>query len=114
MSVPEIHIDLDELQRQGTQMARRLFAKRGNHSEIHVSELQLAAMLTIACQTGAAHQARKTLVEKAAAPDLLSVAKKAAAALMAVTEDCPAPSLLPELHAAIDRAEGRSNQGSKL
>jgi len=32
----------------GMRLARRLFAKRGNHSEVHLSEAQLVALLTVA------------------------------------------------------------------
>jgi hypothetical protein len=32
----------------GMGLARRLFAKRGNHTEVHLSEAQLAAWLTVA------------------------------------------------------------------
>lgn len=34
------------------QLARRLFEKRGNHSEVHLSEVELAALLAIAFQRG--------------------------------------------------------------
>lgn len=34
----------------GQQLARQMFHKRGNHSEIHLSELELAAGLALAAQ----------------------------------------------------------------
>jgi hypothetical protein len=40
----------------GKTIARKVFAKRGNHSEAHVSEAELAALLAIAFQLG--HESR--------------------------------------------------------
>lgn len=37
---------------EGQRLARKVFAKRGNHSEAHMSELELAALLTIAVERG--------------------------------------------------------------
>lgn len=34
----------------GRQLARRIFAKRGNKTEVHLTEAQLAAILTLAAQ----------------------------------------------------------------
>jgi threonine/homoserine efflux transporter RhtA len=33
----------------GQALARSVFKQRGNHSEVHLSELELAALLAIAC-----------------------------------------------------------------
>jgi len=38
----------------GRRLARRFFAMRGNHSEVHLSEAQLAALLTFAAELGQA------------------------------------------------------------
>lgn len=38
----------------GKKLARHVFSKRGNHSEIHLSEVELAAMLAVAAEVGAA------------------------------------------------------------
>lgn len=37
----------------GMQLARSFFATRGNHSEAHLSEAELAALLAIAAERGA-------------------------------------------------------------
>jgi hypothetical protein len=37
----------------GMKIARKFFAKRGNHSEVHLSELELASLLTVAADVGA-------------------------------------------------------------
>ena len=44
--------------RIGAQLARMVFAKRGNHSEAHISEMELAALLALAAALGErqAHQ----------------------------------------------------------
>lgn len=36
----------------GTELARQIFAKRGNHSEAHLTEMELAAMLALAAERG--------------------------------------------------------------
>jgi hypothetical protein len=36
----------------GTQLARAAFATRGNHTEIHLSEVMLAALLAVATAHG--------------------------------------------------------------
>jgi len=36
----------------GTELARCVFAKRGNHSEAHLSEVELAALLVLAFEEG--------------------------------------------------------------
>ena len=36
----------------GKVLARRLFHKRGNHSEVHLTEAELAAMLALAAEQG--------------------------------------------------------------
>ncbi len=41
---PEVSIRIGEV------MARRVFAKRGNNSEVHLTELELAAMLALAAE----------------------------------------------------------------
>jgi hypothetical protein len=51
----------------GQHLARQIFQKRGNHSEAHLSELELAAIIVIG-------------IERAAAPDM-------AEALRSVTDD---------------------------
>jgi hypothetical protein len=33
-------------------LARKIFAARGNHSEVHLREVTLVAMLAVAAQTG--------------------------------------------------------------
>ena len=33
-------------------LARKVFQSRGNHSEVHLSEAELAAMLAVAAETG--------------------------------------------------------------
>lgn len=38
---------------QGMALARKIFEKRGGHSEIHVTERDLAAMLALAFEVGA-------------------------------------------------------------
>ena len=38
----------------GMRIARQLFAKRGNHSEVHLPEAELAALLAFAAERGAA------------------------------------------------------------
>lgn len=38
---------------QGMALARKLFAKRGNHFEAHLNEAELAALLAIAYEAGA-------------------------------------------------------------
>jgi hypothetical protein len=37
---------------EGYRIARKMFAKRGGHSEIHLSEFELGAMLAIAFELG--------------------------------------------------------------
>lgn len=37
----------------GTKIARAFFATRGNHSEVHVDEATLSALLAIAASAGA-------------------------------------------------------------
>lgn len=39
----------------GQIMARQIFAKRGSHTEAHLSEVELAAMLAIAFECGYDH-----------------------------------------------------------
>lgn len=39
--------------RIGTQMARKYFERRGNHSEVHLSEKQLAGIMAVAFEMGA-------------------------------------------------------------
>lgn len=34
----------------GIRLARKLFQKRGNHSEVHLNEAQLAAILALAAE----------------------------------------------------------------
>jgi hypothetical protein len=36
----------------GLKLARRIFASRGNHSEVHLREMHLAAMLAVAAEQG--------------------------------------------------------------
>jgi hypothetical protein len=36
----------------GMRLGRRLFQTRGNHSEVHLSEMELAALLALAAQAG--------------------------------------------------------------
>jgi len=38
--------------RAGQMIARKVFAKRGNHSEAHISEAELAALLALAFELG--------------------------------------------------------------
>jgi hypothetical protein len=40
----------------GLALARKVFAKRGDHSEVHLAEVTLAAMLAIAADQGARQQ----------------------------------------------------------
>ena len=40
----------DQLDRFGAEMARSVFAKRGNHSEAHLRERELASLLAIAAE----------------------------------------------------------------
>lgn len=42
--------------RTGLEMARKLFAKRGNHSEAHIAEEELAVMLAAAFHLGTTHR----------------------------------------------------------
>ena len=44
----------------GRELARRLFAKRGNHSEAHLSELDLAAICALAAERALAIPAAET------------------------------------------------------
>lgn len=37
----------------GMRLARKVFEKRGNHSETHLKEAELAALLTLAAEEGA-------------------------------------------------------------
>lgn len=37
---------------RGAEMARRVFEKRGNHSEAHMREAELAALLALAFELG--------------------------------------------------------------
>lgn len=37
----------------GRTLARKVFAKRGDHTEAHISELELAALLALAAKQGA-------------------------------------------------------------
>lgn len=39
--------------REGVKIARYVFAKRGNHTEAHISEAELAALLAVAFERGA-------------------------------------------------------------
>lgn len=47
MSLPEVHVDLIALTREGMKMARKFFARRGKGTnvEVHLSETELAAAL---------------------------------------------------------------------
>lgn len=38
----------DQALERGMALARRIFARRGNHAEIHLTEVQLAALLALA------------------------------------------------------------------
>ncbi len=38
--------------RVGARLARQIFADRGNHSQVHLSEPQLAELAAVACQVG--------------------------------------------------------------
>lgn len=38
-------------------MARQLFKRRGNHSEVHLSEAEVTALLALAIERGAKHAA---------------------------------------------------------
>lgn len=42
--------------RTGLQMARKIFAKRGDHSEAHITEEELAVMLAAAFHLGTTHR----------------------------------------------------------
>lgn len=44
----------------GMKMARQIFAKRGNHSEIHLSEAELATLLALAFKMGYDHPTLST------------------------------------------------------
>ena len=48
MTVADRHLET------GRRLARRFFAMRGNRSEVHLSEAQLAALLTMAAELGQA------------------------------------------------------------
>jgi len=39
--------------RIGQELARKVFARRGNHTEAHIREHELAALLALAAQLGA-------------------------------------------------------------
>lgn len=46
---------------EGRRLARQFFAKRGNNSEVHLSELELAALLALAFERGELKNERRTL-----------------------------------------------------
>lgn len=64
MSLPEIHVDRIALTRAGMEMAHKFFGRRGNGTniEVHLSEVELAALLALAHQMGAAYQARQMIL----------------------------------------------------
>lgn len=52
MSADELEAMRERALAAGTAIAKRMFAKRGNHTEIHLRQAELAAALTVAFEHG--------------------------------------------------------------
>jgi hypothetical protein len=92
----------------GGQIARRAFAARGNHSEIHVEEIELGTMIRAAVEIAISEIERfrgdRTALTEAA-PDLLSACE--AALRFVNAHDGSIGDLATTLRDAVSKARGR-------